>query len=333
MPVAAAIGGSALVGAVATTSAANKGAKAQMGAAERANDTQMGIFNQTRSDLSPYNQAGQLGSDAILRALGIGADGTVSGGGYTPGWQAFAEDNPGLLDSPNGYRANKAAWAAAGIPDEQSFVNWYLKANNIQTPADRTAADYWKTGRGSIAGALMAPITSAPIAQDQQTLERLPGYQFALSQGLKSVQNSAAARGLGASGAALKGASGFATGLANQKYLDYFNAALGHQNQLFNQAQTNRATALEALTGVATRGQNAAAQVGTIGQATGANIGQNITGAGNAQAAANIAGGQAIAGAGNQMASYLYSQNLLKQLGATAPATSGAARGLYGPPV
>ncbi len=52
----------------------------------------------------------------------------------------------------------------------------------------------------------------------QSTLESLPGYQFTLGQGLKSVQNSAAARGLGTSGAALKGAANYATGLADSTY-------------------------------------------------------------------------------------------------------------------
>src|ERR1700760_3170116 len=65
----------------------------------------------------------------------------------------------------------------------------------------------------------------------QSTLEGLPGYQFTLNQGLKSVQNSAAARGLGSSGSALKGAANYATGLANSQYGNYVG-------QLQNSANT-----------------------------------------------------------------------------------------------
>jgi hypothetical protein len=64
----------------------------------------------------------------------------------------------------------------------------------------------------------------------QKTLEGLPGYQFTLGQGLKSVQNGAAARGLANSGAALKGAAGYATGLANSTYGTYANQLAGSAN-------------------------------------------------------------------------------------------------------
>ena len=57
---------------------------------------------------------------------------------------------------------------------------------------------------------LTSPIAPPP-AMTQADLEATPGYQFTLSQGLKAVQNSAAARGLGLSGAALKGATDYAT--------------------------------------------------------------------------------------------------------------------------
>lgn len=71
-------------------------------------------------------------------------------------------------------------------------------------------------------------------AQQMATLQGLPGYQFALTQGEKAVQNSASARGLGVSGAAQKGAAAYATGLANEQWQSYINpllqgSALGEQ--------------------------------------------------------------------------------------------------------
>ncbi len=89
-------------------------------------------------------------------------------------------------------------------------------------------------------------------------LEATPGYQFALTQGLKSTQNSAAARGLGTSGAALKGAAGFATGLAQNTY----------QQNLLNPLQY-----------LAGQGESAAAQTGTLGTQGAANAGGGLIGA------------------------------------------------------
>ncbi len=79
----------------------------------------------------------------------------------------------------------------------------------------------------------------------QSTLENLPGYQFTLGQGLKSTQSGAAARGLGTSGAALKGAANYATGLANSTYGNYVG-------QLQNSANTGLSAA-NALAGVGTQ--------------------------------------------------------------------------------
>jgi hypothetical protein len=62
-----------------------------------------------------------------------------------------------------------------------------------------------------------------PLQMTQAQLEQTPGYQFTRDQGLKMTQSAAAARGLGVSGASLKGAATYATGLANTTYKDQFN--------------------------------------------------------------------------------------------------------------
>ena len=123
----------------------------------------------------------------------------------------------------------------------------------------------------------------------QSTLAQTPGYQFTLSQGLKAAQNSAAARGLGVSGAAYKGATNYAGGLADQTY----------QNQVGN-----------ALTG-AQLGENAAAQTGSYGVQIANQIGNNTTSAGNAQAASSIAGGNAIGALASSVPNALIYNSLL----------------------
>ncbi|MGV0879437.1 DNA transfer protein p32 [Martelella sp. FLE1502] len=139
---------------------------------------------------------------------------------------------------------------------------------------------------------------SSPIVMDQATLEKTPGYQFNLYQGLKSTQNSAAARGLGSSGAALKGAAAYATGLADSTY----------QNQ-FNNALVNKQNAYNMLTGITNIGQNAAAQTGSFGTQTAQSVGQNTIAGGTAQAAGMVGAANSL---GNGVSNYL-TWNAMKQ--------------------
>ena len=64
----------------------------------------------------------------------------------------------------------------------------------------------------------------------QSQLEATPGYQWNLAQGEQGVTNSAAARGLADSGAALKGAASYASGLADSTYQNQYNDALQTAN-------------------------------------------------------------------------------------------------------
>lgn len=161
------------------------------------------------------------------------------------------------------------------------------------------------------------PGLTAPINMNETALQQTPGYQFNLTQGLKSVQNSAAARGLGVSGAALKGAAGYATGLADSTY----------QNQ-FNNAQTNRTTAYNMLSGQQSLGENAAAGVGNAGITTGQGIASNQIGAGNAAAAAALNTGSAIGAGANTAAQGYLLNNLLAQGGTGYNNSTGNFAGL-----
>jgi hypothetical protein len=63
--------------------------------------------------------------------------------------------------------------------------------------------------------------------------ENSPGYQFALQQGLKGIENSAASRGDLLTGGTLKTLQGYGTGLADQTYQNVFNRALQTQQTQF----------------------------------------------------------------------------------------------------
>lgn len=137
------------------------------------------------------------------------------------------------------------------------------------------------------------PELTTPFAPTIEEMMKTPGYQFTLDQGLKGVQNSYAAKGLGSSGAALKGAADYATGLADSTY-----------NTRFTQDLTNRQNTYNMLSGVSTLGENAAAQTGSTGAQLAGNAGQALIAGGNAQAAMYNGIGSAIGNTASTIGSY-----------------------------
>lgn len=183
------------------------------------------------------------------------------------------------LASSSAANAQKKAAQTASATEQ----NMFNQAAGYEQP-------YISGGQGaySTLNNLLGVGGSGNSSQMQDALSNLPGYQFTLNQGLKSTQNSAAARGLGDSGAALKGAANYATGLANTNYGNYVN-------QLQNSA---------------TLGANAANSLAGNAVQTGALQGGNAIGAGNASAAASNAIGSSVSsGLNNSLGGYLYSLN------------------------
>lgn len=204
--------------------------------------------------------------------------------------------------------------AGAGIYASQSAASQQKKAaaNAIATQRgmyDQTRADLlpFEQAGASALNPLMKLATGDP-RQVQSQLEQLPGYQFTNTQGLKAVQNSAAARGLGSSGAALKGAANFATGLANSTYGDQFNRLLG-LSQL---------------------GSGAASSLGGFATATGQGIAGSQIGAGNAGAAGTIGGANAVSGGLNSISNYYLTNSLLTKLSGAGQAGEGGGGGPSG---
>ena len=126
-------------------------------------------------------------------------------------------------------------------------------------------------------------------ASIQNTLTNLPGYQFTLNQGLKATQGGYAAQGLADSGAALKGAATYATGLAQS---DYNNYLTGLQNS-------------------ANTGAGAASALAGVGTQVGSNVASNQLGAGNAAAAASNAVGNSVVSGANNLSQYYTLNSLL----------------------
>lgn len=200
----------------------------------------------------------------------------------------------------NAYGAGQAAKTQAEAADKAAAIQ---QQEQQQVRAD--LSPYNVTGQAAT-NELASFVNGTNPTGELTALENTPGYQFALTQGLKSTQNSAAARGLATSGAALKGAANYATGLAQQTY----------QQNLLNP-----------LTTLAQTGEAAAAQTGTLGTAGAANQGAAVIGAGNASAAGTVGTTNAISGGVNAAASaplnYALYQQILGGTGANSLGGSG----------
>ncbi len=205
-------------------------------------------------------------------------------------WIATAVIGAGILGAGASiYEANKAASAQTNAANTATAA-----AQQAFNTTNTNLAPYRDIGNTAATQltSRLSDLTS-PITMDQATLEKTPGYQFNLTQGQRGVTNSAAARGLGTSGAALKGAATFATGLADSTY----------QNQ-FNNANTNQTNAFNRLSTLVNTGENAAAGTGAAASTAAGQIGSAAGYAGNAQAAAANTTGSAISNAAGNIGGY-----------------------------
>lgn len=129
----------------------------------------------------------------------------------------------------------------------QSMLSDYYNGNKEKgiTGAAQYQQPMYEVGMGNMqtlnrnvnSGAYNAPYSAyiAPEFKYQQS----PDYQYQLEQGLGAVQNSAAARGQGLSGATMKALQRYGTNLAAQDYNNQFNRYTNERNFGANQNQLN----------------------------------------------------------------------------------------------
>lgn len=157
---------------------------------------------------------------------------------------------------------------------------------------------YGQQAMGNLSAAL--PYLTSSFNPTMAQLEATPGYQFTLDQGLKSTQNSFAAQGLGSSGAALKGAAQYASGLASQTYQQQFQNDWAQKTNIFNMLNTG-----------VNQGQSAAAGLSSAGQGM-ANSASNIySNIGNALASGTLGSAQSLIGGLQGVGNSLMMYNML----------------------
>jgi hypothetical protein len=145
--------------------------------------------------------------------------------------------------------------------------------------------------------------SSAEFTPAQFMANQDPGYAFRMSEGLKALDRSAAARGGLLSGSTLKGAQRYGQDLASQEYQNAFNR--------YQTARTNTLNPFASLAGVA---QSSANTLGTAAGQFGQQMGANIIGAGNAAAAGQVGSANAISQGVGQGLNFYQGQQYLNRL-------------------
>jgi hypothetical protein len=141
-----------------------------------------------------------------------------------------------------------------------------------------------------------------------------PSYAFRMSEGMKALERSAAARGGLMSGATLKGIQRYGQDLASTEFTNAFNRYQAERTGTLNPYQALAGTAQS---GANVLGQQAGQMGSNISNALGAygsSVQGNIIGSGNAQASGYMGGANAIAGGVGQGINFYQNQQLLNRL-------------------
>ena len=189
-----------------------------------------------------------------------------------------------------GSAAESAASTQAAAADRAAQLQKEMFDKQVQL------AEPWRKA-GEQALNKLIPLTDyTPFSMSQ--FQQDPGYGFRMSEGMKALERSAAARGGLLSGATLKGIERFGQDLASQEYTNAFN-----RYQVERQA---RLAPLQSLAGV---GQTTAQQIGAAGQNYASNVGQAGAAAAQARASGYMGGANALSGGLTQYLNYANQQN------------------------
>lgn len=321
--VAVGVAGATVVGGAMQANSAKKAAAAQGDAAAQAAIESGRQFDISRNDMAPYRQVGQAGVRTLADLMGIGR--SAQNAGLPEKYQGnlfrtmSAEEiknNPEfgantLYVMPEFYNSDPAFKAAA-----EEFIAKGHRGNDadadevfrgiLQQHAGRAPAtvnqdgspvdDYQMFGE--------SPLTRRFTVNDfwNDPVTKL-SHEFGLSEGRKGIDRMAGANGMRRSGQTLKALTKFGTDYTGQKAAESQQRFIGDQTNVYNR-----------FAGITGTGQTAATTTGQLGAANSANVGNLITGAGNARGAASIAQGNAWGSAFNNIGNWWNQRNMVNQL-------------------
>ena len=200
------------------------------------------------------------------------------------------------------YGASKIASAgqtAANLSSNASLAATQLQA---QQYADQVARQqpFYQAGLNALPAYTQGVMPGGNLvaAPTINQLQMDPGYGFRFDQGMKGLNASMAAKGLGVSGAGIKGAVDYGQAAGSQEYNNAYNRYIG--------TQTTQRNALAGLTGFAPTAAGSMASSGsTYANNVGNLLGSNAVTQGNAALNSAAATQSAYGGAGTAFANAL----------------------------
>jgi hypothetical protein len=200
-----------------------------------------------------------------------------------------------------GVASSKAASAQAGAADRAAAGQERMFERQVEL------SEPWRKA-GEQALNKLIPLTDYKNFS-MSDFQADPGYSFRMSEGMKGLERSAAARGGLLSGATLKGIQRFGQDIGSQEYMN-----------AFNRYQTERAARLQPLQSLAGVGQTTAQQIGQAGMQAAQNIGETQMSGAAARASGYVGQANALTGALNTGLNYYQNQQMMNRL---APSGGG----------
>jgi hypothetical protein len=209
------------------------------------------------------------------------------------GWVAGAIAVSSIIGADSARSAGNKQSDAANRATDISNAQYY------QTREDQMP--FLEAGKGALNQ--LIPLASNYKPFDYNAMTADPGYGFRLSEGQKSLDRAAAARGGLISGSALKAATRYGQDMGSQEYTN-----------AFNRYQTERNAQLNPLQSLAGVGQTTATNLGTMGAQNAANVGNLMTSGAAASAAGRVGEANALTGGLGTYLNYNQGNNLVAAL-------------------
>lgn len=230
--------------------------RAAANAARQAREIQQRAEDQARADLAPYTQGGRQASYTLSQLLGLDNfdRDTIAAN--------LKKSNPDLFAQEASVQTRKRA------PDSASYAKYgegtqYLINGQWEDIPD-TAAKYYTDEQNA---AIDAEIERLKGGDNYGKLTKNftlddyiadPGYQFRLDEGNKALERAQSRRGNFYSGAALKEADKYNSGMASQEYGSAYDRFNNDNNTLYNRLAGISNTGLGAVNSGVASGQTVA---------------------------------------------------------------------------
>ena len=296
-------GGVALVGGAISANASGKAASQQAGAANRATDAQLQMFDTINQQQAPYRQAGYQSLDALLRGLGLGGGKTYGSSGsapVAPTREQFTTTTPGSWaamfpnGSPDPRQPNSQVFTPGSTSFDQAGYDKALAAFNVPQQ---------QTGTAPVGVVEDGYFTHQFDANDLND-NLAPNYAFMRDQGLMATKNAGNLQTGLLSGNTIKGVNDYAMNYAGNAYQQAYNNYTANQSNIFNR-----------LSSIAGLGQTANQATGQAGTTLAGNAGQSIMAGGQAQASGTVGQANAITGGLNNAMGWFTLPQLMNQNG------------------